>query len=140
MKFFDISSLIDRMREAVNAKSDKELAGLLDMSPSTLGNWRADGKKNPLLDKLLPFAEKNNLDLNWLLLGRNVEEPQRDQLTTMALEELAHLNDQQKFKVVSFIKALREEGNSLHTHNQFNQNNIGVVAEQVHQPIKQTFK
>lgn len=133
-----VCMIFERMKSVINARTDKELREELGAYQSTFSNWK---NRNSLpLDVATDFAQKHSVDLNWLLLGRNVEDPQRDQLTTMALEELVHLNDQQKFKVVSFIKALREEGNSLHAHNQFNQNNIGVVAEQIHQPIKQTFK
>lgn len=128
---FDVSTNLEFVKHLPLKEDGTQLS---DKTPSS---WK---QKNVIpLDILLFVANKFDVSIDWLLYGETPE-PQRDQLTTMALEELAHLNDQQKFKVVSFIKALREEGNSLHAHNQFNQNNIGVVAEQIHQPIKQTFK
>ena len=63
----DIKSIIERMKQAYNVKTNKELAEKLGTSLSNIDNWK---KRNNIPDKyLLLTSQMNGVEYNWLLTG-----------------------------------------------------------------------
>lgn len=132
---YDSRSIIERMKQVEKVTGDKELAERIGVEAGTLSKWK---NRNSLpVERLVAFATEKNISVDWLVFG--TEKSQLDTAQQMALLAFNALNDQQKLQAIAFMSGLQNE-NRTHAHNQFNQNNIGVVAEQIHQPIKQTFK
>ncbi len=60
--------VIDRLKEAAEFKTDAELAAALDVSKSTIANWR---KRNSVRwDRLLPIARDKGIPVDYLTTGR----------------------------------------------------------------------
>ncbi|QLB44690.1 helix-turn-helix domain-containing protein [Mannheimia pernigra] len=87
---------------ASHSETDKELAQKLGTSPSTLGNWKEPKKKTPNLTELVfAYALEHNLDLNWLILGK--ESPTLGEMETELLARVAKLDFKQKLKLLNSL-------------------------------------
>lgn len=64
----DIEEVLGRIKEAKNLKTDTELASLLGVKPNTISGWRA--RKSVPYDLIVSICEKENLDLDWILAGK----------------------------------------------------------------------
>ncbi|WP_294473316.1 S24 family peptidase [uncultured Bacteroides sp.] len=70
----DVSGIIKRAKMIINVKRDSELAEFLGVSRATVTNWAA---RNSIDFRLLLDKFGNNVDYNWLLLGKGtpVQQP-----------------------------------------------------------------
>ena len=62
-----ITPILNRMKQVLNVKTDKELTKKLEMSYSTLDTWK---NRDRIPEKrLLEFSLKYQVPMNWLLTG-----------------------------------------------------------------------
>ncbi|QHB17891.1 helix-turn-helix domain-containing protein [Mannheimia pernigra] len=102
MSIFSNRLIIERTRIASHSETDKELAKKLGTSPSTLGNWKEPKKKTPTLTELVfAYALNHNLDLNWLILGK--ESPALGEMETELLARFAKLDFKQKLELLNSL-------------------------------------
>lgn len=112
MSNFSNSLIIERFKQVTNSRTDRELAEKLNLSASTLANWKNPTKTKPTLAELIfDYAERNNLDLNWLILGKELQD--RDTAQQMALTAFNTLNDQQKIEAIAFMSGLGKSAGNL---------------------------
>lgn len=83
------SQMLERLSQWLGLESSLELAEKLGVAPSTLSGWKARGTIP--IKYFLEFAEREDINLNWLLLGvgpqsRRVEAEQTEKLTPRGLE------------------------------------------------------
>jgi len=65
----------------------KELAEILGITPATISGWKTS-KSKPSVDNLMTIAEKFEVSLDWLLLGKEALSPIQE-YSTEALEVAA---------------------------------------------------
>ena len=65
MKTLSSNDILNRLKTALAASTDKELADMLGIKKTTLSNWRARNS----IDFSLVFSFCEHINLNWLLLG-----------------------------------------------------------------------
>lgn len=65
--FFNKELIINRLKEANNFHTDKELADFLGISKTTISNWYSRNA----LDFELVLSKCEHIDINWLLFGKN---------------------------------------------------------------------
>ena len=105
MNIFANSLIIERVKQAMGANTDKEVAEKLGTNSSTLANWKNPTKQKPSLAELtFEYAEKNNIDLNWLILGKV-----QNALNEMEVELLKRFN---QLDFSQKLNALNQLGNS----------------------------
>ena len=64
-------SILERMKQVLDVKSDRQVALSIDVAPDNLNRWK---KRNSIpIEKLTEFAMEHGLDMDWLLLGRDKE-------------------------------------------------------------------
>lgn len=69
MSVFDARSIIERMKEVLGFKDDKDLRELFGVAQSTFSSWK---NRNAIpFETVINFSLEHNLDLNWLILGIN---------------------------------------------------------------------
>ena len=64
----DAAALIERLKEAVNVKTDAELAALLKVSRPTISNWR--GRNSVPLAKVKHLCGKFAVPVDYIVTGR----------------------------------------------------------------------
>ncbi|MGR6981231.1 helix-turn-helix domain-containing protein [Testudinibacter sp. P27/CKL/0425] len=122
------------MKQIERVSDDKNLADILNVPKSTLSNWK---NRNALpIEVIFQFSAKNNLDLNWLLLGERKEE--LDAAERLALAAFRALDDSKKLEAIGFLSGL--DKSAVGGKNIFNDNSsVGVMADSITKPIKQYF-
>lgn len=121
MSVFSNRLIIERTRIASHSETDKELAKKLGTSPSTLGNWKEPKKKTPTLTELVfAYALNHNLDLNWLILGK--ESPALGEMETELLARFAKLDFKQKLELLNSLDKGDFAKNSENSTASVNQN------------------
>lgn len=105
---FDLTQgreIIDRMRQAAEAKTDLALAAFLEVPRGTIASWR---RRNAVpLEHVMAFAVKARVSLDWLLTGHGEAAPQQRGVTIAGLDYrlLAIAIDQAERTVRKFPKA-----------------------------------
>lgn len=79
----DKSSVLERVKQALNVSSDIALAQVLGIARSTLSNWRSRGS----IDYDLLFSKCKHVNLDWLLTGHG--SMQRCDVTQLAELDVA---------------------------------------------------
>lgn len=79
----DKSSVLERVKQALNVSSDIALAEVLGIARSTLSNWRSRGS----IDYDLLFSKCKHINLDWLLTGHG--SMQRCDVTQLAELDVA---------------------------------------------------
>ena len=124
MDKFSNCLIIERLKNKIGSKTDKELAGKLGVSASTLANWKSPTKQKPTLSELVfKYADENNISLDLVILGK--EENTQGEMESELLERFAKLDFKQKLKLLSSL----EEG--CFTPNTLKQNITGSTAENI---------
>ena len=72
----DIDSILNRIKIALDVKTDVELSLLLKRTPSTISNWR--DRKTIDYDLVIEKCEKY-ANLDWIFLGRGSKEITNEQ-------------------------------------------------------------
>lgn len=67
------TAIIERLEESLGLKTDRALAEFLGVAPSIISNWKTRGIAN--YD--LIFAKCENIDLNYVIRGRKLEDSSR---------------------------------------------------------------
>ncbi len=99
IKMNDIKSIIERMKQAYNVKTNKELAEKLGTSLSNIDNWK---KRNNIPDKyLLLTSQMNGVEYNWLLTGEGEMYKQTENRVQKARELLNNIENNHKRDVVN---------------------------------------
>lgn len=62
----DFFSIVERLKQSASMSSDKQLAGLLGLSPQDFSKRK---KRGTILPLLIEYAINHKVDLNWLLTG-----------------------------------------------------------------------
>jgi len=65
-KNMDITLIINKLKEHLNIKFDKELADFLGIKPNTVATW----KKRNTIDIDIIMSKCDLIDANWLLTGK----------------------------------------------------------------------
>jgi hypothetical protein len=108
-RFFD--AVISRLKEAVDVRTDSQLAGKLGISASAYANLKARGSIPH--DKVIALAESHNVNLHWLFTGEEVQqdgrpaiEPSRqsDPRIRQLIEKFAGLNDRQLNHIETMVE------------------------------------
>ena len=88
----DIKKIINRIKQITGAKSQKDVATLLNLSESDFSNRK---KRETLLVPVVNWAVHENVNLNWLITGKtsNDTDPESNSVV-----DLAHKNVILKFK------------------------------------------
>lgn len=66
MENFVVSDVVDRLRVALNAKTDASLSDMIGVSAATLSHWR----KRNTIDMAVVYNVCDNINMDWLLTGR----------------------------------------------------------------------
>ncbi|WP_053067779.1 helix-turn-helix domain-containing protein, partial [Muribacter muris] len=67
MSFLQTELVLERMKNALNLRTNKDLAEKLDVSTQTLSGWKV---RNALpLEEILKFSSTHQISLDWLLWG-----------------------------------------------------------------------
>lgn len=76
MRTSEATEVLDRLKQLLAAPNDAALAKALDISPQTLGSWRA--RASVPYTVCMQLARTDGISLDWLLLGRGavLREPQ----------------------------------------------------------------
>jgi len=99
IKMNDIKSIIERMKQAYNVKTNKELAEKLGTSLSNIDNWK---KRNNIPDKyLLLTSQMNGVEYNWLLTGEGEMYKQTENRVQKARELLNNIENNHKTDVIN---------------------------------------
>jgi len=72
----EITSIIERVAKLIDSRSDVEIANALGVSRQVLSGWKKRGTVP--YEKLCAFAEKHDVSLDYLLLGKKNEAIQGD--------------------------------------------------------------
>jgi len=108
-------SVVKRIKEKLEIKTDKKLYELLGVKATTFSAWRT---RNSLDYKLvLEFCQKNGLDLNYIFFGKNEEPIHKEELymsellkaitsrvTTNVSEEISILKETQHKILALLVK------------------------------------
>ena len=94
-KSLDVNSILKRMKVAINAVSDKQLADYLGIHPTTIHAWK---KRGAIGNWEVIFEKFKDKDLNWIIYGEEEEyNPQGGEV----LEQILNLQPQATF---SFLR------------------------------------
>ena len=129
MHFLNTELVIERMKNAVGLKNNKELAAFLQMPASTLSNWKS--KNSMPLEVVADFAQKENLDLNMLVFGQEKESSLAADLK-IALLAFNDLNDRQKLDAIAFMMGLKTQSASAISHTVNGSENNFVTNGNIH--------
>jgi|GEM_PF-4407005 len=77
-KYITAGDVLDRLKEINGFKKDSELAILLGVTSSSLGNWRNRDALNYHI--VISKCVELGLDLNWLLLGKSSNSEQENEI------------------------------------------------------------
>ena len=66
------NNIVDRLKNLLGLKDDSELAEVLDVSRSTVSNWRNNRSEFPLKYALL-LQDKYGVSLDWIYSGGDLE-------------------------------------------------------------------
>lgn len=103
MSFFDSCLIIERMKQAISVREDKELALSLNVQAGTLSKWKT---RNSLpIETLLEFAEHYQISVEWLIYGRSSQ--QLDTAQQMALLAFNALDEKKKLEAIAFMSGLK---------------------------------
>lgn len=68
----DAKAIIERLKTALEAKTDGDLAAKIDVPVETINSWK---RRNSIpIDSILKIAERENISLDWLVLGHGQQE------------------------------------------------------------------
>ncbi|MCM1319520.1 MAG: helix-turn-helix domain containing protein [Muribaculaceae bacterium] len=126
MKTFSSTEILERLKEALSASTDTELADKLGIKKATLSNW----KNRNSIDLPLVFSFCEHINIDWLITGRGhkdlidtryeiiKEKNDDDKLLDRAIkqaeeigrlkERIAHLEREKNVSSESFATAPRE--------------------------------
>lgn len=103
MHSFDSRLIIERMKQVLELKEDKELREFFGVAQSTFSSWK---NRNAIpFETVINFSLEHNLDLNWLILGNSNSE----QLATdeqMMLLAYRQLDPTQKMNLMMKMSGL----------------------------------
>lgn len=98
--------ILKRVKDLVNVKRDFHLAGLLNIAPTTLSNWK---KRNSIDYKLvIEFCVERGFDLDFVLAG---VETNRD--NTQIENLAAYLIDKVRFEFAKDLQEIRASQRQL---------------------------
>lgn len=83
----EATQVLDRLKHLMAAPNDAALAKALDISPQTLGSWRA--RASIPYAVCMDLARSDGISLDWLLLGRGGMLPEPHTLQADTNESLA---------------------------------------------------
>ncbi len=66
----DVSQILIRIKSLKNLDKDKDIAPIIGWTPSNFSNRK---RKGSLLAPITEWAEKEGIDLNWLLRGESTQ-------------------------------------------------------------------
>lgn len=84
-----LDAVLGRVAEVTGARSDAVIARELGVRPQSLANWRSRGSIP--YQKLSAFAEKYELTLDYVLLGRQPKHVRRREIDSTLLASIAGL-------------------------------------------------
>ncbi|WP_159460722.1 helix-turn-helix domain-containing protein [Pasteurella testudinis] len=136
MRELNVEAVLERMKNIVQVKTDKDLAGYLFAKTTTFSNWK---KNNSIpLETLISFVDKHNLSMDWLMFGKENSAPQLGVAEQMMLTAFSNLDDKQKLEAIGLLSGLGKS--AVGGKNIFNDNtNIGVMTDSITKPITQHF-
>lgn len=79
----DKTQILERLKEACKLKNNKQLAQFLNVSPSTVTNWY---NRNSI-DFDLIFSKCDDIDLNWLVFGKDKIDPALIESQLISIQE-----------------------------------------------------
>lgn len=85
----NVAEIIEKIRVLKKLKSESDVAKLLEIPRQNLSSFKIRNK--PPFDQLVNFCERENVSLDWLLLGRGSEKPLPENMGTSAIDELIKL-------------------------------------------------
>lgn len=78
--------MIERAKNLLNMRSDKELAAFFGINPSVVASWKRRGNAIPL-EYCIKIAEHTGATLDWLILGKGSAAPGQMFYTAPVSEE-----------------------------------------------------
>ncbi len=108
----EIINILGRLKVALNATTDTELAEALGVRQNTISTWKTRGS----LDFPLIISKCDNIDLNWLFTGRGnmVRDEQSDSSQS---QTVIHERDPRDIQLIAtqedLIKALKRQVRDL---------------------------
>jgi len=109
----EIKEIIDRLKNTLNISSNKKLAELLGMNSNNVNVWLSKGTIN--YSTIINFAKKNELDLNYIFLGKQNNSTINKTDITLLNNKLFHFPLK---AVVALIFILEKYDNSISTIDQ----------------------
>lgn len=110
MNNYDKKAFINRLMEALGAKTQKELANFLNTSQSTISTWHSTRKI--YLDDIVR-ACPDNTDWNYLMLGKrsiteNPEDNQKIEDLNKQIIELKEEKSKQEYMISKLLSEFRK--------------------------------
>lgn len=135
MVAFDSRLIIERMKQVLELKGDKELRAFFGVAQSTFSSWK---NRNSLpADVFINFANERKVDLNWLLLG--VGESKVEKLASdeeMMLFAYRKLTPEQKINAIAQMSGLGNSTNDVSLTANGNDNNQQIFHGSVGEVIR----
>jgi len=99
-KSLNVTEIIERAKQALGIETDYELAELLEVTHSTIANWKRRGNIN--LIAIVTLCD--SVDAEWLLFGKGTQENSTDPVTKKILTMLEGMDEEQKRDVLRYVK------------------------------------
>lgn len=125
MREFNSCLIIEQMKKVLGKESDKALADVLGVTPTTFSAWK---KRNNLpISVVLEFSETHNLSLDWLILDK--EMPKFDEMTQGLLNRFQLLDFEGKLAVLNAVNG--KDGRAVSQTTVDQSNNFGGMNNYV---------
>lgn len=122
MKTFSSDDILNRLKTALAASTDKELADLLGIKKATLSNWRTRNS----IDFPLVFSFCEHINIDWLITGRGEQA-----LTTPTITQTSTENSGENKLLDKIVEQAEEIGRLKERIAQFERekNNVSVSLQ-----------
>jgi len=122
MKTFSSDDILNRLKSALAASTDKELADLLGIKKATLSNWRTRNS----IDFPLVFSFCEHINIDWLITGRGEQA-----LTTPTITQTSTENSGENKLLDKIVEQAEEIGRLKERIAQFERekNNVSVSLQ-----------
>lgn len=124
MEELSVRLIIERMKGFFKVKNDKDLSELIEISKSTLSNWK--NRNSMPLEAFYQVASNNKISTDWLLFGQD----NKEQLATdekIFLAAYRQLDQEQKVKLVMQMSGLGNSTNGVSFTANGNDNNQQII-------------
>lgn len=96
-----IDDILFRLRKLYGAKTNKDLAVALELSPSRISRWNTGEQEIPT-EALVRVSIEKGVSMDWLLFGKE-QSPALSDLETLLLNSFKRLDEGAKLRILSAV-------------------------------------